>query len=360
MADAKLYSAQDIENLKQKIATYRDTLTTLKSGNTIDDYLIMKSELTGFKMQASHLEEVMGRLNDKQSMQIEEYEQQIETFSQQIGSLNRTVEELNKDLSVVMDQLVNDRTGNVNTSVVGQDSVNTHYNADVVEVTPQLEEKTPLSSIQQPNRPPSYKHLQSLIARANDIQEVPSTGTPTASIHQKPGKPSFPSIGSHPNQIYNGLNRNINMKSTVHFNNISTKQAVPTRSDNLVPPTPQATAELEKNEVVIISPEEAPHIAVIEEEVPHIAAIEEKVQHIATVEEKVHHIETIEEKVHHIETIEEKVHHIETIEEKIQHGEKMERETNPETLIERPNEMKRQQHKNKETLSLLNFFRRKS
>ena len=80
MADAKLYSAQDIENLKQKIATYRDTLTTLKSGNTIDDYLFMKSELNGFKMQVSHLEEVMGRLNDKRSMQIEEYEQQIETI----------------------------------------------------------------------------------------------------------------------------------------------------------------------------------------------------------------------------------------------------------------------------------------
>jgi len=327
MAEAKLYSAQDIENLKQKIATYRDTLTTLKSGNTIDDYLFMKSELNGFKMQASHLEEVMGRLNGKRSMQIEEYEQQIETFSQQIGSLNQTVEELNKDLSVVMDQLINDRTENVNTSVDMQDSVNTKHNADerdVIEVTSQLEEKTPITSIQQPNRPPSYKYLQSLIARANDIQEVPGTAMPTASIHQKAGKPSFPSIGSHPNQIYNGLNRNLNMKPTVHFNNISTKQASPTRRmDNLVPSISQPTAEPEKNEVVPASPEE----------VHQITVIEEKVQHIATVEEKGHYIETIEEK--------------------------MEKEMNPEDLIEIPNEMKRQQYKNKETVSLFNFFRRK-
>ncbi|WP_318616260.1 hypothetical protein [Sporosarcina sp. YIM B06819] len=322
MADAKLYSAQDIENLKQKIATYRDTLTTLKSGNTIDDYLFMKSELTGFKMQASHLEEVMGRLNDKRSMQIEEYEQQIETVSKQIGSLNQTVEELNKDLSVVMDQLINERTENVNTSVDMQDSVNTKHNADerdVIEVTSQLEEKIPISSIQQPNRPPSYKYLQSLIARPHDIQEVPGTVTPTASIHQKAGKPSFPSIGSHPNQIYNGLNRNINMKSTVRFNNISTKQASPTRSDNLVPSIPKATTEPEKNEVVTVSLEELPNLATIEEKVPHIEKIEEKIQHV----------------------------------------DKIEREMNPEASIEISNEMKRQQHKNKETLSLFNFFRRK-
>jgi len=323
MADAKLYSTQDIENLKQKIATYRDTLTTLKSGNTIDDYLFMKSELTGFKTQVTHLEGVMERLNDKRSIQIEEYEQQIETFSRQMGSLNQTVEELNKDLSVVRDQLTNDRIENVSTSVDIQDDM------DVIEVTSQLEEKTPRSSIQQPNRPPSYKHLQSLIARANDIQEVSSTVTPTASIHQPPGKPSFPSIGSHPNQIYNGLNRNLNMKPTVHFNNISTKQASPTRSsDNLVLPTPPPTAEPEKNEVVTISSGEVSHKAVIEEKVKAI--------------------------------VEEKVHHIETIEEKVQDVEKMEREVAPEVLIEIPNEMKRQQHKNKETLSLLNFFRRKS
>ena len=308
MADAKLYSAQDIENLKQKIATYRDTLTTLKSGNTIDDYLFMKSELTGFKMQASHLEEVMGRLNDKRSMQIEEYEQQIETFSQQIGSLNQTVEELNKDLSVVMGQLINERTENVNTNHHADD-------LDVIEVTSQMEEETPISSIQQPNHPPSYKYLQSLIARANDIQEVPGTVTPAASIHQKTGKPSFPSIGSQPNQIYNGLSRNLNMKSTVHFNNISTKQAVPTRSDNLVPPILQPTTEPEKNEVVKASPVEVHHIATIEEEVPHV--------------------------------------------EKIEREREREREREPEVLIEIPNEMKRQQHKNKETLSLFNFFRRK-
>ncbi len=325
MADAKLYSVQDIENLKQKIATYRDTLTTLKSGNTIDDYLFMKSELTGFKKQVSHLEEVMERLNVKRSTQIEEYEQQIENFSQQVGSLNQTVGELNQDLSVVMDQLTNDRSGNVITTVDMQDSKNIYHNADemeVIEVTPQFEEKTPVPSIQQSNQPPSFKYLQSL-ARANDIQEVPGSVTPTASIHQISGKPSFPSIGSHPNQIYNGMSRNINMKSTLHFNNITTKQAIPIRrGDNLVPSISQPPTEPEKNEIVT-------------------APLEE-----------VHYKETIEEKVHHIEKMEREVNPETVIE--------IPNEMNPVAVIEIPNEMKRQQHKNKETLSLFNLFRRKS
>lgn len=324
MADAQLYSAQDIENLKQKIATYRDTLTTLKSGNTIDDYIFMKSELTDFKMQVTHLEEAMGRLNDKRSIQIEEYEQQIATLSQQMGSLNQTVEELNEDLLVVRGQLTSDPIGNVNTSVDMQDLANSKQNedeVDVIEVTLPLEEKASISSTPQPDQPPPYKYLQSLIAGANDIQEVSSSVSPIASVHQQAGKPSFPAIGSHPQQIYNGLNRNVNMKSTVHFNNMSTKQAVPTgRGDNWAPTiSSQPTTKTEKEEAVVTaSPEEVFHPVTAEEQVPHIVTTEE---------------------IHHIENIE--------------------REMNQETLLDIPNEMKRQQYKNKETLSLFNFFRRK-
>lgn len=338
MADAKLYSVQDIEILKQKIATYRDTLTTLKSGNAIDDYLFMKSELTYFKNQVSHLEEVMEQLNDKRSMQIEEYEQQIETFSQQMDSLNQTVEELNQDLSVVIDQLADDRSGKVITTVAMRDSKNTNHSADemeVIEVTPQLEKKTPISSIQQSNQPPSFKYLQSLIARVNDIQEVPSTVTSPASIHQNSGKPSFPSIGSHPTQIYNGVSRNHNMKSTLHFNNISTKQAIPIgRSDNLVPSISQPPIEPEKNEIM--------------------TAPLEEVHYKKTIEGKVHHLEKTEREINPEAVIEipTETNPVAVIE--------IPTETNPIAVIEIPNEMKRQQHKNKDTLSLFNLFRRKS
>ena len=49
----------------------------------------------------------------------------LKLFSQQIGSLNQTVEELNQDISVVMDQLINDSRKDVNTSADRcQDSMN--------------------------------------------------------------------------------------------------------------------------------------------------------------------------------------------------------------------------------------------
>ena len=68
MGDSKLYSAQDIEKLKQKISIYRDTLSTLKSGNSVDDYLFMKSNFNGFKTKFSNLEETIGRMNDKKRL----------------------------------------------------------------------------------------------------------------------------------------------------------------------------------------------------------------------------------------------------------------------------------------------------
>ena len=53
----------------------------MKTGNSIDDYLFMKNEFNGFKTQVSHLEGLMELMNEKQSVQIEEYEQQIKHFS---------------------------------------------------------------------------------------------------------------------------------------------------------------------------------------------------------------------------------------------------------------------------------------
>ncbi len=89
MGDSKLYSAHDIEKLKQKIATYRDTLTTLKTGNSIDDYLFMKNEFNGFKTQISHLEGVVEIMDEKQSVQIEEYEQQVKNFRFRLTPLTK-------------------------------------------------------------------------------------------------------------------------------------------------------------------------------------------------------------------------------------------------------------------------------
>ncbi|MER2060735.1 MAG: hypothetical protein ABTA16_18115, partial [Niallia sp.] len=246
MGDSKSYSAHDIEKLKQKVETYRDTLTTLRTGNSIDDYLFMKSEFNGFKTQISNLE---GILKEKQSMQIGEYEQQVKNFSVQIDSLNQTVEELNQDISLIMNKIKSGDSNNfieeINAPVNAQDSLNIASNEEkaesLIEKTIQTKDQTSISSIQQPNRPPSFKQLQNLVTMANDIQEVPSDAPPLASLDiqktssegQRFSKKSFPSTGINPSQIYNSRSRNVPMTPVIHPNRFSKKQIVPIKVNEI-------------------------------------------------------------------------------------------------------------------------------
>ena len=94
MEDSKLYSAQDIEKLKQKIANYRNTLTTLKAENTFDDYLFIKDEFNDIQKQVSILEGEMGQMNDNQSVQNKVNEEHIKNEAVQSDTLNRTADEL--------------------------------------------------------------------------------------------------------------------------------------------------------------------------------------------------------------------------------------------------------------------------
>jgi prefoldin subunit 5 len=308
MGDSKLYSAQDIEKLKQKIATYKDTLTTLKTGNSVDDYLAMKSEANGFKTKVSKLEGVIEVMNEKQSMQLEEYEQQIKNFSVQMDSLNQTIEALNQDLSSVKNKFKKDDSNDFKEVLIVpvdiQSSTNITNNNEEREEE-YIEETTSIPSMRKSNLPPSYKQLQSMIGKATNIQEVPSDVTPIVSIdihkeypeEQHLNKQSFPYTGIHPSQIYNGLFRNVNRPLTIHLTNAVKEQAIPINlNENSDPSLLLPTSEPEINETVIPYPEEVHNVTIIDED---------------------------------------------------------------KDLIEISNEMKRQQHKNKETLSLFNIFRKK-
>ena len=105
MGDAQLYSAHDIEKLKQKIATYRETLTTLKADNSTEDYHLMKNEFQSFKTKITDLEELMEIMDEVNSKQIEGYKQEIKNFSHQIDSLNQTIEDLNQKISSIMSNM---------------------------------------------------------------------------------------------------------------------------------------------------------------------------------------------------------------------------------------------------------------
>ncbi|MBE1556782.1 hypothetical protein [Sporosarcina limicola] len=202
----------------------------------------MESEFNGFKAQVSNLKEAMETMDGKQSTQVEEYEQQIKNFSVQIDSFNHTVEELNQNISLIINKFKSSNSEpvieEINTSVDFQDSSNPENKNKknevnlIIEETTYAKDQTAISSIQKNNLPPSFKQLQ----RASSIQEVPSHVTPTESIDfqkqyqekdQHFNKQSFPSSSINPNQIYNGLFRNVNTQSIINTNNIAKKQATP-------------------------------------------------------------------------------------------------------------------------------------
>jgi hypothetical protein len=346
MGDSKLYSAQDIEKLKQKIATYKDTLTTLKMGHSVDDYLVMKSEANGFKTKVSKLEGVMELMNEKQSVQLEEYEQQIKSFSVQMESLNQTIDELNQDLSLVKNKLIKDDSNDLIENLIAPVDVQSYVivsdnNEERKEDL--IEETTSIPSMRKSNLPPTYKELQSLVGKATTIQEVSSDVTPIVSIDSREeypeeqhfNKQSFPYIGIHPSQIYNGLYRNVNRTSTIHLTNAAKKQAIPINiNENSDPSLLLTTSEPEINETV--TPDPSLLLTTSEPEVNETVTPDPSLL-LTTSEPEVNETVTTDPEV---------VHNVATIEE-------------DKAPIEISNKMKRQQHKNKESLSLFNIFRKK-
>ncbi|WP_186673269.1 hypothetical protein [Sporosarcina sp. BP05] len=384
MGDSKLYSAQDIEKLKQKIATYKDTLTTLKTGNSVDDYLAMKIEANGFKTKVSKLEGVMELMNEKQSVQLEEYEQQIRSLSVQMDSLNQTIEGLNQDLSHVKNKLITSDNEEHIENIIAP--YNAQYPANIAYATQEkeedfIEETAPISSMRKSNRPPSYRQLQNLIGNATNIEEDSNEVTPIVStdIHkdyleeQQPNKLSFPYTGIHPSQIYNGPYRNVSRATTIHLTNTTKNKAVPINvNENSDPVSSRTTNELANNETVTpdlsllqtdseyannetVTPDLTllqtdSEYAINETVTPDLSLLQADSEYAIneTVTPDLSLLQADSEYAIN-ETVTpypEEVHNIAIIEE-------------DKAPIEPSNEMKRQQHKNKESLSLFNIFRKK-
>jgi len=258
LGKSKIYSTQDIDILKQKIATYKDTLDTLKTGNTVDDYLFMKTEFIGYKNQVTNLKGEMELLDEKRSIQLEEYKQKEKKISVQIDSLNQTVGELNQDISLIMKKLTNNEIINITetiySTVSSQDSLLANTKNEVSEMdprkiqTPPPIELTSISPIQKNNLPLSYNQLQKFINNAKIIQE-PNTLIPTEPIDLRNknqedqghyNKKSFPSHGSTPAQFNKGLNKGGNSRTS---NSIRLKEDALVKGQKyLITPTPPLKA----------------------------------------------------------------------------------------------------------------------
>ncbi|MFJ7669161.1 hypothetical protein ACIQXI_18980 [Lysinibacillus sp. NPDC097195] len=233
MEDSKLYSTQDIEKLKEKIDTYRETLTTLKMGTSIEDYLFMKNEFEELKKQIAHLEGLTETIDGKQSTQIKEYEGQVKQLSIQIEALNQSIEEMNHEILAILNKLTTfesqESTDQISTNIDVEESSVKHVANPPRKFLEEIVQNTAQSPL--PTTEPTYKFLQNLAGKASSMHN----GTPFTPTDQPAKKQEerhfnqqyFQSINTHPSQIYNGLYRNNTAEPTFHFKNAVDMQGIP-------------------------------------------------------------------------------------------------------------------------------------
>lgn len=233
MEESKLYTTQEIENLKQKIESYRESLTSLKTGNSIEDFLYMKQEFDGLKTQMAHLEGITETLDTKQNSYIKGYDDQIRVLSTQLESLNQTIEGMNQEILSILNKLLPVKGNDTKTVPPSIDMPAQTY-PNLLPRQPrmtQTADQTTITSAQ-----PSYRLLQSVAGKAKNHQPnvnigggpSPQNGLPETKPEERHfNQQYFQSINTHPSQIYNGLYRNTTVESTFHFKNAMDAKEVP-------------------------------------------------------------------------------------------------------------------------------------
>lgn len=253
MEESKLYTTQEIEKLKQKIDTYRGTLTSLKMGTSIEDFLFMKQDFDGLKTQIAHLEGLTETLDSKQNSHLKGYEDQIRLLSTQIESLNQTMEELNQEILTVLNKLVTVEVNDV-TKTLSSTAKTDHTSAINLSTQPRITQTAEQSSIT--SAQPSYRLLQSLAGKATNKQSNVNNGGPSPQNDIQRNKPEerhfnqqyFQSINTHPSQIYNGLYRNTTVESTFHFKNATDAHEVPVNVYDPSAAQPTVSGEIIEND----------------------------------------------------------------------------------------------------------------
>lgn len=98
---------QDIEGLKQKLSVYKQTLETMKSGSVVEDYLLMKNECYSIIKQISKLDGDMKKVEDKQEVQITNYQAQVDCLTEEIGLIKKSLANLKQDVMYLSNKIDN-------------------------------------------------------------------------------------------------------------------------------------------------------------------------------------------------------------------------------------------------------------
>ncbi|MFC5590641.1 hypothetical protein ACFPRA_17175 [Sporosarcina soli] len=362
MGDAQLYSAHDIEKLKQKIATYRETLTTLKEDHSTEDEYHMKDEFQNFKTKISDLEELMEIMDEENSMQIEGYKKEIKNFSLQIDSLNQTIEDLNQKISSIMSKMDEENSDNLiverKSSIILQDSLASQKN-NSRSGTSQTKDYATIPSIPQSDLSLSYNQFHKIVSQSKSIEEL-QTGSvqPERVTFQKnvqdgqqyASKRNTPLHNMNPSEFYNSMHKSNSPKFAGFRNNpfpikgisikvIETKPIPLTESVPIHIGTPQEILKREQD----ITPN------IVEEQTEKVEKVIQKNEEpVVMIEETIQEREESAEEVR--EPIQKKEEPNVIVKEPLQ--KKVEQ-------IEIPDNAKQQESKSSETLSFLKLFWKK-
>ncbi|MGM0876165.1 MAG: hypothetical protein ACQEWV_15690 [Bacillota bacterium] len=184
----KMNNTQDIVVLKQKLATYKHTLETLKAGEVVEDYLLMKNECYAIKNQVSKLEGEVKTMKETQDLQITEYEKRVKIISDQVESVNESLGQLKEDVTLLTSKVnslnFNDLLIKIDNMITTQYAATPSKEAKKSEIkilkeeiaqlkkhltTEEQLEGTPLKKTTTKLQPTSYKQLRNMIHSSNNI-----------------------------------------------------------------------------------------------------------------------------------------------------------------------------------------------
>lgn len=376
MGDAQLYSAHDIEKLKQKIATYRETLTTLKEDNSTEDNYHMKDEFQNFKTKVSDLEELMEIMDEENSAQIEGYKEEIKNFSVQIDSLNQTIEGLNQKISSIMSKMDEDNNDNFieerKPSMVLQDSLNSQKD-DRRSGTSQSKGYATIPSIPQSDLPLSYNQFHKIVNQSKSIGEIPTGSMQPERVafpmnvqegQQHSSKLNTPLHNMNPSQFYNSMHKSNNPKFAGFRNNPFPIKGISIKviETKPIPMTDSAAINIEApQEFLMHEHEVTPNI--VEEQTEKVEEVIRKNEGpVVMIEETIQEKEESTKEVR--EPIQKKEEPIKILNEPILKNEEsivIVKKTiqKKEEQVEVSDDAKQQENKSSETLSFLKLFWKK-
>lgn len=174
---------RDINELKEKLSTYKHTLEAMKAGTVIDDYLLTKEMSLETLKQFSLLKGEVKMLTENQEVKKAEYEQQLDHISKKVDSLNVSLQHVKEEVALVLSHI---KSIDINHLQIKMDKLIEFQNTFLssieegknqlaslkVEMT-QIKTKEQIPdtfNLKQNNQPTSYKQLNDMLKMSKDIQ----------------------------------------------------------------------------------------------------------------------------------------------------------------------------------------------